>query len=77
MPELTVPPPDPARWLPLAAQQPSESLKLGVPVENLFGEATDLARFVAEFGQPKRDGDKIAIPGLNMANRKPRKVALR
>jgi len=40
-----------------------------VPISVLFGEAADVANFVANYGEPKREGDKVVLPGLTSANR--------
>jgi len=71
--ELVVPSPDAPRWLPLAASQPAD-LKLSVPVEILFGETADIARFVANFLESKRVDGKVTVPGLQTANRKNAKL---
>ena len=67
---LTVPSPDMARWLLLAEGQPAEGLRISTPIEVLLSEATDLARFVNDYLNAKRDADnKVVVPGLTMANR--------
>jgi len=66
---LVVPAPNLPHWAPLAASQPAGELRISSPIENLISEAADLARFVADHWQTKRDGDTIVTPGLQMVNR--------